>query len=427
MAGRNRLFRFSIIIIFFSIISFSNTSAIQAETDSRIKNLPISDFVVEGNKKTNSHIIIKRLLDYKGLAVSDFDESEARNRLMKLDIFKEIKFDYLASKTNVTLKVLVVEKFTLIPLPVASSSRGINSAGLFILERNLFGLGKTFYGGGIGSTNGWEAMAGYYDTSVFASNYRFNLTYKGGEQLFDNGVRSKEIRQTYKALSHEIKNHTGYTFTENLAAGSYMRYQTFKKRSGEHTFNDEPITDATVISPGLYFTYTDFIMVDFYRKGLLLYSNAGIDQSNSQSVETFFRSETRLRATTAGFFDHAFGISFFSMYSEVPQISEHRIGGIQGSKTLPLEMVSTDSYAALTLFYEIPVIHFDWVTFTMLQFFEGGFYKNERTPQPVKYYGPGFGIRMYLKDIAIPALGFDVSYAIPEKELLSSIAFGFAM
>ena len=111
---------------------------------------------------------------------------------------------------------------------------------------------------------------------------------------------------------------------------------------------------------------------------------------------------------------------------DMPDAFEERIGGKPGFRALPPEQIPADTYAGGFIAYEIPWLYLSWGTITVQGYWENGMYS--RTESTTTYfYGPGGGFRLYLKKIAIPAVGIDATYNFEERSLEMSAAVGFRM
>ena len=109
-------------------------------------------------------------------------------------------------------------------------------------------------------------------------------------------------------------------------------------------------------------------------------------------------------------------------YGNRPEIIAQRIGGIWGFRTLPMEEVTADDFYSFTVQYEFPVLSFDWGVFTLLGFVEGGQLRH-RGNEWSDFYGFGGGFRMYLRKVAIPAMGFDIAW----NPISESAEFSFSV
>ena len=111
---------------------------------------------------------------------------------------------------------------------------------------------------------------------------------------------------------------------------------------------------------------------------------------------------------------------------EMPPAFETRIGGMAGYKTLPSNEISADYYISGTLTWECPFYHSSFLTVTAAASWEqGAFKKDDHGMQNA--FGPGAGFRVYLKKIAIPAVGLDLVYNIEARELLFAGSVGAAL
>jgi Surface antigen variable number repeat len=411
----------------FILLSFQSLLWTQAavNTPPPLTGQKITQIEILGNEKTKPHIILKDLESAVGRPATEFDIAAARNALLKLGIFREVTIEYAPQGDGVTMRVTVIEKWTLIPMPVVSTARGINTFGLFLLDTNVLGYGKTLYAGALGSNRGWEILSGYADRSLMGSNFRSSVTYRGGQRSFENGATVATINQRYKDSFHTLNVHVGHEFKPGFILGLSGKIETHHKQDDPESYNDAAISSADVFVPGIYLQIEDFVVKNYYQDGWSGIINMGPNFVNSQTES--LRLTARLKYTRGAFSDHSTGLTVRGAFAKNPTIAEDRLGAQQNSRTLPLALISADSHLSGTIHYEIPFLNLSWGTFTTHQFFEFGFYDNERVAALQAFYGPGAGVRMYLNNIAIPALGVDVSYAMQSRDVLVSAAFGLAL
>ncbi|HEY5373097.1 MAG TPA: hypothetical protein VIK01_05390 [Polyangiaceae bacterium] len=87
-------------------------------------------------------------------------------------------------------------------------------------------------------------------------------------------------------------------------------------------------------------------------------------------------------------------------------------------------LVGADRYASLALAYQVPILQLSRVTATVQPLVELGRYARNTEPAAT-YGGPGVGLRLYLKRVAIPAVGVDVGYEAVSKRVAFSVAIGY--
>jgi|GEM_PF-6734906 len=101
----------------------------------------IKNIVVEGNTKTKEYIILNESELIKDQPYSKKDLSEARARLLNLEIFSEVDLKFESEKKDLkkTLIISVKERWTTIPILKFSSGGGISEMILGAFNVNLFG------------------------------------------------------------------------------------------------------------------------------------------------------------------------------------------------------------------------------------------------------------------------------------------------
>jgi hypothetical protein len=113
-------------------------------------------------------------------------------------------------------------------------------------------------------------------------------------------------------------------------------------------------------------------------------------------------------------------------WGDRPLFLEMGISGRDGFRTLPFGEIRADRYGSLAVAHDLPIVRGDWGAFTVTSFFEWGAY-DATGVDPVSFYGPGGGVRVYIRRLAIPALGVDVGYNLATKLFAFSIAVGGRM
>ena len=121
---------------------------------------------------------------------------------------------------------------------------------------------------------------------------------------------------------------------------------------------------------------------------------------------------------------HRISLSAFGFYGDTPVIAEKRIGGRQGFRTIPADIITSGKYASGTVSYEFPFLKYSWGAVTLLSFWEQGIFKTDENTET--FYGPGAGILFHLKRIAIPALGFNYARNLKTETNEFSVAAGFS-
>jgi hypothetical protein len=110
----------------------------------------------------------------------------------------------------------------------------------------------------------------------------------------------------------------------------------------------------------------------------------------------------------------------------MPAIAETGVSARDGFRTLPYQAATADRWVSGAAFYDLPVISADWGALVLSHYWEVGTYETEiLSPQP--FYGPGGGFRVYIRQVAIPAVGLDVAYNLADPAWVFSFTVGAQM
>ena len=109
-----------------------------------------------------------------------------------------------------------------------------------------------------------------------------------------------------------------------------------------------------------------------------------------------------------------------------PVLLYKQISGTPGFRVLPYGKVFSNQYFGGAVNYEIPFYKGRFFTFTSTGFYELGGARNDNSDKVDFSHGPGGGFRVYLKKIALPAVGFDIAYNTTRKTSVFSLSIGFS-
>ena len=360
--------------------------------------------------------------------------------LFNLKILSNIDITYQTTPETIEKAVIVTiqvkEKWTIYPVPIFYAFGGTTLGGLFVTDSNLFGYNNGATIGGIYSNRGWQYITGFISPYLFTSNFFFEIRSTGGSIYTENKDVRNNLYQAFQQERYDFIYTFGYTLGRlfSIANTGGFFFSEVPADENIHT-NEKPIIDppekgANVFYQGIKFFFNNRLNRFYYDKGLRssLEFKKGFDLDKNNS--NFYSIDSQNRYTWESFYNHTTSVALYWSYSNLPVTLEHRLGGNEASRTLPSLFVPADRYANLALLYQIPILQFGFGTFTFLSFFEGGLFARN-SDDITYYYGPGIGIRFYLRYITIPALGVDIAYELntdglkPQDRIRFSIAIGF--
>jgi len=388
-------------------------------------DLSVTGVEVRGLSRTRDSIVLREIPVTEGMPLSSFSPDDAVQELRKLNLFHAVSIDYEPNERGVHVVAHLKEKWTLIPIPAIKFAGDYQSYGAFITESNFLGLKKTLYGGGAWSpTNGWRAQFGYIDPALSGSRFTMSMMALVGDELFENHSGDGELIQRFNAFHLKGEITAGYKIYKNHTLSLLTMY-----RQGDTVSVSSPLEEppsVKVLYQGTRYTFRNLnfqkvftfgwrVVLD-YSRGIALNGNAsGHNQSRLVAAYSFplFSSHRMTLLARGG-------------AGKLPAVFEERIAGTPGFKTLKANEVSADFFIAGVVTWEYPLWSHSLVTVAAAASWEQGAFKKDDMPAE-NAFGPGAGLRLYLKKVTIPAVGLDVVYSIPQKETRFSFSMGVAM
>lgn len=385
---------------------------------------PIDVITIEGLHRTKPAVVREWVTVHEGDRLSRFDAHTTWENLSRLGIFSHVDIGFVPlASGGVEIRITVAEKWSLYPVPMLIYWNDTQIAGLVLAESNAFGYNKGWALGGIYSNRGWYTIASYVDPNIAFSNFYGKLSVLVGSGLLENQTPDGRTFQSFDLDRYDVQYSIGYTI-----AGKFSPTLTGAFRSADVGTIHVPAMEApvagSVVSQGIKLIYNDRRARLYYDKGLrssIEYQHAFSVGKNDLSFDNLI---TETSYTTETIFDHTLQLGLYWARSQLPLVFEHRLGGLEGTRTLPAGLVPADRYLSATAIYQIPFWKGSWGTATVLGLIEGGRYKQDGRPG-VPYWGPGGGLSIYLAKVTTPTIGVDVAYEMMTGTPTFSLAIGF--
>ena len=388
----------------------------------------ICEIEVRGNDRSRD-ATVQRIADIEtGTLLSEAAVAQARINLKKSGLFAEVDIKAAADADQVRLILAVEDKWTLIPAPFFSSDGDSLMGGLILIESNLLGTGKQLISGAMGGSDGLSGFAVFADPALLGSNWRLSLSANGGVGSEEIATPDGETALAFDSNSYGGSFGLGYRFSSRFEAGLRARVeqQELGNISGPAAagFSASQLTDEigeVQQQLGLQARYDATVPYGSLLQGFetaahatysLVQDSAAIDVQASHNLPTI--AGQRLRLLAAG------------GYGERLVIGEEPVSGRDGFRTLPFGKATADDYWSVALAYDVPVLSQGWGAMVISSFYEQGWYRSSAVGQ-FDFYGPGAGFRVYLRKLAIPALGVDVAYNLQSGRTVFSVAVGMQM
>ena len=338
------------------------------------------------------------------------------SRLRSLGVFSDIRIRVRKEQGTTVVTVAVREKWTLLPFPMFSTSGARTMYGAFVVERNVFGLLKTVYGGAMFSADGVSVLAGFIDPSLAGSRLSWDFFFRYGGDLYEDTTAAGVLFRRYQADLFSLRAGIGYRVSSIFKPALFAEYRAVSVRFWPDALL-APSSESRVWT-GIRLLVDGRVHHDWFAEGLLVRLQGG-PLWGGEGQE--YSLEGRVHWNRAAGRRSRLGLFLAAAAADLPVAFYPRIGGKEGFRTLPQHTVVARQSAAVSLSWEYALLRFTRVTVTLQAFAEAGVYREDRS-RP--FYGPGAGIRLYLKRLALPAMGFDAGWNVEAGEFVASFAVG---
>ncbi len=376
---------------------------------------------VEGNRRTSAAFVEDALGVQPGQAFDPASVPRLEQRLLNRRIFRAVQVTPVPGEGGVVLHVSVDEKLTLFPVPFLSVSSGVYTAGLAIVDANALGGGEQLVMGGLGSNRGASGFAYYRDPGL--GDTRWLLGARLGlvdteRELFDGA----DLQYRYRERQLEAALSLGYRLADgvSLLAGWSERRGESRTSAGYAP----PPRGGAVGGP-----VVELELDAADQRGWVAEGVSGRAEAK-QGLRLGPRDRRTFQANATATFsgrvlsDHA--LSLVVRVDRVrgdPVLDAVRLGGLPGSRGFRAQGLWAEDAASAALEYQVPVFRPRLGVLTAAVFCDAGWARWEG--DDARYLAPGAGIRLYLRDVAIPVVGLDVAWATGVKSPAFSAQVGF--
>ena len=365
---------------------------------------------IKGNTKTKNSTIL-RLAYLRGECVPEkgIDPAKIKQELLNSHLFSSVDVSVENEPGITTVHITVKDKWTIIPIPVLFTSEQESGGGLMILETNLLGRKKIAMIGASYSTNGNSYEGIYIDDAVYGSRWILVLRPLFIERNVYQYKDEEEI-YAYHQNFNLVFGILGYRVTDHIApaVGLIYRYTGTEKVKDYRAPPKEGCTNGAMLN--LRFGDVDF--TDYYDKGYsgTVVLERALRELNAELIYGHFALETDFTYPIWKVLSRSFVQGGWSFGEDVQFTNYYRLGGEVGHRGLPTGGLWTPNFVSLSQQIEEVVYRHKWGTVTVAQFVDSVFTAEDYPFRTYPAIGPG--LRVYLKQLAIPAVGVDAGYSL---------------
>ncbi|MFW5826905.1 MAG: POTRA domain-containing protein [Alkalispirochaeta sp.] len=405
-----------------AILALAVPSAASAEV---VVDGTVNRITLEGLRKTREAVVYDLLEVTPGDPVTPDLLQSIEETLIDSDLFATVEVTArpitTAGTTDTAIEedpreivILLDEKWTLVPIPFFTTDGDSYQGGLIVIETNLLGFNKQLISAGFLGTEGVRGFVAYGDPSVLGSQWTTGLSAGLGRNEEERELPDGTVLRSFEYDQQRLSATVGYNFTRRFSVSGGIGYERWELISGDD------LEDGQLWEPAVTTRYNATRPVDVLRVGPTAQLGArtvtyqsGWEVSADAEWAVPVATTHRVRLTASG------GIG------DMPTVAEAVLSG-DGYRTLPFQSVAADRWGSVSTTYDLPVLSAGWGALVLSHFWELGNYTNDDV-DPRSFYGPGGGFRVYIRQVAIPALGLDVAYNIPDRGIAFSFSLGAQM
>jgi hypothetical protein len=394
----------------------SAAEALTAEAIERYGGLAVVSVSYEGDFRTSRSALARVTSLREGMLLSEVDPDRVDQALAATGLYSRRSLGYELEEGGVALVVGLTEKATLVPLPIASYSGGAVTLGFMLINSDLFGSMSSLMTGGFWSTERWSVMAAYSDREMGASGI--------GLSSFLSAGREKREEEYADGTAFEVSEMDSADCDLGLLfrAGRALRPSAGLRLRWVGLGED----DELCVAPSLGLAWERLRSEGWFKSGTTASARCKLGFLTSEGSRFGFAGASASCAAKA-FGSCALALGGSAGFGNEPDLFDEKLGG-PGFRCLPYGKSFSTKYAAAYSSLEVPALSPAWGTVTLCAFAEAGVYETgpEGDESLESFYGPGAGLRVYLRNVALPALGVDLAYSLSHRRVAFSVALGFA-
>lgn len=401
---------------------------------------PLRSVQVEGLRRTREKVVMDLLPVRPGELVTPAALLETQEEILDSNLFAEVAVTPvrpIEAPETIDLLVVVREKWTLIPLPFLVSDGSSVSGGLFLIESNLLGRNKQLITAAFAGGEGFSGFFLYMDPSILGSPWSWRLTSGTGRTDYVHQLPDGSRLRRYTRQQHSFGTGIGYRFNREVRAGAGVRVDLRDISSFTPGLDEAEPAGGVFFEPEITAQYDGTRPRGVLRLGpeigtrfRMVFGEADADADAEADTDTGPGWEISGQASYSVPFIPAMEgrarVLISSGTGEMAPADKRGISARDGFRTLPYQRTVADRWNSAALFLELPVLSRSWGAVVLSHYWEGGAFDDPAHSRQ-HFGGPGGGFRVFLREVAIPAVGLDVAYNMIDPSVVFSFSLGARM
>ena len=404
-------------ILFIFSILLSQVGTLKAEKDSSLfeKGEKVS---ITGNKRTQESYIRSVLQNciwiWEQSASKGSSERKEKKQgdetQKKISFYKQCLINTkLFSKVDLSkkgkeIRIEVVDRWTLIPIPYVRGQGDAKAFGFFLIDTNLFGRGKFITLGGTFGSGGNSGFLMYRDPSLFFSKWSGGLILRNAKQDSYNYEGKDEIEGFQERF---------------ISYGGYLGYKIYPKTTLGFSLSKDKkefsILDTFPVPQNNEY-FLGGVNLSYRGSQYKFYFTEGIDASLSfkapfeETNKGAKGGDLKLNVSSQWNIvkNHAFQLTLNHLQTFSKRFGYSlKLGGQKGLRGLPLKGIWALRSSSLSADYQIPLYFSKYGTWTFSTFLDGAslkLIKNQNESQLLTS-SYGVGATFFIKKVNFPGLG----------------------
>lgn len=404
--------------IFFKIILiFSALSAFYADIDSTSLNSEDKSYVIEkiqitGLKKTKDSYVQSLLKDFIGKDSESLDVNQVETLLQAQGIFSEINVSVEENTLNLELK----EKISFLPLPFASYSSDGFMGGFMLMNMNAFGKKNNLITGGFASSSMFMGLFMFSKPAIDIRHPGFSLSLSANYNENEIEDYAKEI--VYEADS--LKFNGKIAFEEKFTPFFSVSVDAGYTLDNIWDHEEDPVLNIWQF--GLKASLSDVKWNGWYliSKNLSARSSVGFDLDGNfiQEYSAFGEVQIPFIPRIRGILKAAGNMNYNK--NVLLQASKSSVASGLLHSSFRTDKIASSSFTLESALFKKKV-----ATLSLYGSYECLFARDFDDSLAFGH-GPGAGIKLYMQQVAFPAMAMGFSYNIPENSFQFSASLGVA-
>lgn len=380
------------------------------------------DINITGLNRTKYRSILSITDLQQGIYVDKTIEESVKQKLLAAGIFQssiDVELEVISENTA-NININLMDKWTLIPLPVGFvSSDGWLAGGIFI-ESNLAGLNQKLISGVFASNDSVVGFAAWSNPSFLKSTYKVGLSTSVNSGLKEHkDITGEKVLASAEELNINLSTQIGNSFNSGFNWNLKSGFEIYSSESSTQYLRD--FTDYYFVN-SITMGWDNLYFSSYFQKGW------DVDLS-SKILLSLDRSEVSPIAELTLSKNILLKENLLKFVSKLGTHGSHRnypifIGGNDGSKALTANSVPVKSYISGSILFEPVIIKPRWGMFTLPVYYEGGVYRHLTEHKYITWHGPGIGFKFYIDKVAIPALGADFTWDLEHNTFKVVVSLG---